>query len=61
MATFPSEHPSEELLEAYCYGDLNHLAQIEAHILDCSACARKVSQFVRDEVNKRFGQPSRIA
>ena len=60
MAIFPTEHPSEELLESYCHGDLNHLADIEAHILNCRVCARKVSETVRAEVNNRDVRPSPI-
>ena len=51
------EHPSDELLESYCHGDLNHLAQIEAHILHCRECARKVQHIIRLELTKQRMSP----
>ncbi len=49
---FTEGHPSDEQFDKYCRGTAagELIAEIESHLLDCAACARKVNEIVRAEM-----------
>ena len=43
-------HLSDELLASYCDGKIQDVDEIEAHLLECGGCARKVSDIICSDV-----------
>lgn len=42
--SFRNAHPSDRILHQYCHGDDRHVNAIERHLIDCSACGRKITR-----------------
>lgn len=45
--SFCNAHPSDRILHRYCHGDDRHVNAIERHLIDCSACCRKITRQAR--------------
>jgi hypothetical protein len=50
------EHLSDKLIAFYCNGDIKDVREIEAHLLQCGECARKVSDVICADVNTKRKQ-----
>ena len=46
----PSDHPSDEIMTAYCHGSEDHIPEIEAHLSGCADCRAAVLRIIREYV-----------